>query len=462
MQKKHLLNGIIGIISFMTIFGLISCSSFSSQEVEAVDVDGDGFISFPQELPGSFPTPDPEKNFIQAVSVVQDPITEEHIQCTSDYHGKQGNNPWVNLNHPSLSSVYVLRLDNKGNMWIGTSGEGVAMFDGEKWHHWYLDSETPIPYDSVLGIGAANITAIAAIDYEPITGAKPVTEINHKGAILVFSDGENAWKDLEAPFDVGKNDDYMPGLAVSNQGEIFVPFVTKEAFQQDEDQTSGKNSSGITGLINDLFSPNNTTESEFVFKGKLGIFSDGEWAIKDMPTPPPMGMNDAEVDSNGNYWVATNGAGVWMYDGQDWKIFSAWQGQLPWDKVTGISATEEGFIWASTPIGISLLHPNGTSSVMRKEDYPFSNEPLEDIAIDMSNRLWILSEDQISIYNGAQWSLIEPRGYSQVRNWSYNIAFDRDGCGWIVFSGGSGAGIFRNQINMEPGDYSEIISMGSN
>lgn len=462
MQKETSLKIIIGIITFILVLSSIACSSIYSNEVEIVDIDGDGLISLPQELPGAFPTLDPEKNFVQKVTIVQDLLAEEHIQCTFDYNGMQGNSPWVSKIHPSLSSVYALRLDNNGNMWVSTAGDGIAMFNGEEWRQWSWDSNPPLPYDEFPGLDAAEIIAIAGIDYEPVTGEKPVTELNHKGAILVYDEMTDSWKDTEAPFNVGKNDDNMPGLAVNDQGEIFVPFNTLEIIERDEEQSSDREKPGIINLLETVFNSDTASEPEVTTKGNLGIYSNGEWEIKDMPTIPLMGMNDAEIDSKGNYWVATNGAGVWMYNGQDWQIFSSWQGQLPWDNVTGIAETEEGFFWASTPTGIALLSSNGTSIVLSKEDYPLGNEALEDIAIDGENRLWILSDDQVSIYNGQEWASLRPRGAGPPKNWSYNIAFDSDGCGWIVFSGGSMAQIFRNQINMNAGDYSEIINAETN
>lgn len=456
MQKKTVI--VFGFISLVVITALISCQTVVVMD----DADRDEFISFINDDAVVSITPDPDKILVQEASIVQDPISETNIPCTSQYNGMQRDAAWVSVTHPSLSSVNMLRLDNQGKMWVATEGHGIAVFDGEEWEAWSKESPPSFTYDVVRGVGAASITAIAVIDYEPFTGEKPVSELNHKGAILVFDDQKNEWIDINAPFDVGKNDDNMRGLAVNNQGEIFIPFMTAEMVQQNDEQAADENSPGFIGFIEELMGADNKSEPRLEIKGNLGIFANDAWEIKDMPTLPPLGINEAEMDSSGNYWLATNGAGVWMFDGQDWLTFSPRLGQLPQNNVKGIAETKEGYMWAATSAGIALLNSDGKSIVLLKEDYPISSIVPEDIAVDNENRLWILSDEQISVYNGQEWALFQPALAGPPRNWSYNIAFDKDGCGWIVVSGRAMANILRNQLNMEPGDYSHLMNIGSN
>jgi ligand-binding sensor domain-containing protein len=442
-------------IFFFLITGLASCTKESDRQFVLVDTDQDGLIMFPEQIDATPSAQYIDRRFVQEIIMVEDPLGEDNRDCSSDYNGIRGNSPWVSESHRSLSSVTDVERDNMDNMWVATVGKGVSMFNGSDWSQWSWDDDTQVAYSQFPGLDAGSVVAVAAIDYEPVTGAKTTSELDHKGAILMFDGHRSEWIDLEAPFDVADNDDNMAGLAVGHNGEVYVPFTSMQNTHQ-ADELDG-NRSAILDFVDALLGDRQATQSDSIPKGNLGIFHEGDWEIIEMPPLPIRGLSDAKISSNGSYWLATKGAGVWMYDGNNWSVFSTWEGHLPSNYVTGIAETDEGYFWAASLGGLALIDEEGRSIVLNNEDYPFGLLPPEDIVIDNENRLWLLSDEGMLVYNGREWSKFGTRG-GAPRNWSYNLASDRDGCIWAVYSGGAMAQIFRNQINMDSGEFSAILN----
>lgn len=70
---------------------------------------------------------------------------------------------------------------------------------------------------------------------------------------------------------------------------------------------------------------------------------------------PRVSIWDLDIDSEGNIWVATNGRGLWRYDGQEYTYYNSENSDLANDFVWLVLAAENGHIWAGHNQGIDRL-----------------------------------------------------------------------------------------------------------
>lgn len=93
---------------------------------------------------------------------------------------------------------------------------------------------------------------------------------------------------------------------------------------------------------------------------------------------------DVLSDSDGNLWVATNGAGVTRFDGEVWVDYSSFEG-IPGDGVVNSLAEAGGFIWAGCNGGLARGSELGFFPI------PRSALPVDDIySVESRNdTLWL-------------------------------------------------------------------------
>lgn len=85
---------------------------------------------------------------------------------------------------------------------------------------------------------------------------------------------------------------------------------------------------------------------------------------------PGVRINDILQDVKGNYWFATNGDGVYGYDGKTWKHYTAKDG-LANDQVLGIQQDGAGNIWVGTGrFGVSRFDGKAFSTITAIDDFP--------------------------------------------------------------------------------------------
>lgn len=424
---KQLLKFLFPVLLMIVISGCVG----RSQRVEVQDVDGDGFISM-DEILGNVELPNPINIVRQPVTIVSNPIGSTLVECAV-LAGKRGNAPWSWATHSSLASINVMRSDDSGRMWVATEGHGLAMFDGQAWTQW--DETADMPFNVVRGVGVGSRVAIGAVDYPLISAETIDDERIYKASILLYEPASGSWEEIfqfESEI-VEPNDEYFAGLTVAADGRIFLPMTFLETRTEEGD-------------------------TSVVYANKLGIYDGESWRFVEIPFGIS-GVNDAAFDSQGNYWMATQNLGVFKYDGQEWDWYSAGKGFLPVNSVKGIAITEDDVVWAATSAGLGVIFQDGVGKVLLLEDYPLGDIPVEDITIDKQQRLWILSNERVTVYNGRQWAIVKDTNVNRVRNWSYNIATDSDGCIWAAESGNVSVPVFLGNLRLNPGDYSELYSL---
>jgi hypothetical protein len=250
---------------------------------------------------------------------------------------------WViyNSKNSSLAHDRVLSLarDEYGTLWAGTQA-GVSRYDGAAWLSFRADD---------LGLPAAQINALAA-------GSQGTLWAGSSSGVA-FYDGQS-WR----------------SYAVSNgliHEAVFAVAVERLATG---DRVWFGTLEGVSSL--------NTGTEEWASYSKLDLnISRG-------------GISDLLVDSVGRLWMASQGGGLYWWDGEGWQVYRTSNSDIPYNSVQSVAESSDGIIWA----GLSFPNTSGGLVVSFQDDawrsYTSRNsgfsgaEPIS-LAFDSFGRLWI-------------------------------------------------------------------------
>jgi DNA-binding CsgD family transcriptional regulator len=155
----------------------------------------------------------------------------------------------------------------------------------------------------------------------------------------------------------------------------------------------------------------------------VGLYTRKNWIIcQGGDETSGLVINDIEIDSAGRVWVATDGAGVSVFDGEEWYTYTLEQG-LPSNAIFSLTIDSKGAIWAATLAGVATLEGNSW-----KVPYSAANSSLvanktHALAFDSQGDIWVGQiEFGVSHYNNAtaEWEYYsaEPDGLGgdQIRD----------------------------------------------
>jgi ligand-binding sensor domain-containing protein/signal transduction histidine kinase len=266
-------------------------------------------------------------------------------QATKALPPRSKDNVSINMKYldveQGMNSSHVLSIleDKHGNLWFGTGGGGVSMYNGETFMH-YTEKE-----------GLSN---------------------NLVWSILEDSQG-NLWFGT-----------YSGGVCMFN-GEIFTHFTEKEGLSNrrvrsilEDSQGNlwfGTWKGGVSRYDGDTFT--HFTEKEGLSNHILSMLE----------------------DSRGNLWFGTNGKGVYMYNGETFTHFSKKEG-LSDNIVQSILEDHQGNLWFGTEHGgVSRYDGDAFTHFTKKEG--LSDNNVNSILEDSGGNLWFGTEyGGVSLYNG--------------------------------------------------------------
>ncbi|MBP7963932.1 MAG: hypothetical protein KA003_18255 [Caldilineaceae bacterium] len=101
-------------------------------------------------------------------------------------------------------------------------------------------------------------------------------------------------------------------------------------------------------------------------------------------------------------WVATDGDGVWRYDGTSWSQMTKTQG-LADNHVWAVTAAPNGDLWAGTFAGVSRF--NGTAWSTFTTTHGLPADYVRAVAVDASGNVWVGTlGGGLARYNGDSWT----------------------------------------------------------
>ena len=222
--------------------------------------------------------------------------------------------------------VTVVKVDSRGDVWVGSHGGGLSQYDGKQWRHFNVpDLADPYVYDIVFDRKGRMWVA------------------NWKGVSVYDGKSWHSYTTAD-----GIVDEWVYALAVDEDGSIWLG-------------TEG----GVTHYDGRTFVSYNHED---------GLGADAETIGPYEPIPNPSfhhqtaegkeaeGYNPnyilaAAVDRRNTKWFGTWGAGLSRFDGKNWKTYTVKDG-MPGNFVSDILVDRQGDLWVATDGGIGLFRDN--------------------------------------------------------------------------------------------------------
>ena len=305
--------------------------------------------------------------------------------------GACSQNPeWMvfNTDNSGLPHNYVKSpaADSQGNIWIGTWGEGLAKFDGERWSVYDRDN-SELPDDGVhalvedsqgnIWIGAEG--GLARFDgkkwrvYNTDNSRLPTNRIQ----TLAIDGSGNIW--------IGTYEVWMvdPGMVVPEWGGL-VKFDGENWIVYDSE-----NSELPHNYIRSLATDPRRNIWIGTIRG-LARFDGEKWTVynADNSDLPNNIVNALAEDPQGNIWIGTNG-GLTKFDGENWIVYHAWDSELPDDAISSLTIDLQGDLWIGTwSDGLARFDGEGWT-VYNERNSGLPHNSVRSLAIDSKGNLWI-------------------------------------------------------------------------
>jgi signal transduction histidine kinase/streptogramin lyase len=313
-----------------------------------------------------------------------------------------------------MNSSHVLSIleDSHGNLWFGTGGGGVTMYNGNTFIH-FTEKEglgNSIVWDIVedrrgnlwFGTYGGGVSMYDGKNFTHFTEKEGLSD-NHIRSMMEDSQG-NIWLGT------------WNGGVSKYTGETITHFTEREGFVNYGVNTISEDSQGHLwfgteggGVISyDGHSFTHFTENE-------GLANNSVRSILE--------------DSSGHLWFGTGGGGVIKFDQKNFTLFSVKEG-LSHNSVRCILEDRHGNLWFGTEGG-GLSMYNGESFRHFTENDGLSNNSINTIYEDGHGNLWFGTEyGGVSKYNGESFThFTEKEGLTDNRIRS--ILLDRQGDLWF-------------------------------
>jgi ligand-binding sensor domain-containing protein len=273
---------------------------------------------------------------------------------------------------------------NKG-AWFGTYGGGLTHFDGESW-------KTYTPY----GNGGTASYGPAWHLYTPAQGLGDLwvydLVFDSKGTLWVAT-----WKGVSR-FD-GKSfktyrkedgliDAWVYTLTLDPKGSFWFGTEGGVTFYNGRSWKSWTHEDGLGAAL---------SKDELPKEGYPIPVPHHQQQYKEVQTYNPNYVICSAIDSKGNLWFGTWGAGLARFDGKRWKNFTTQDG-LTGNVVNSLAIDRGGVLWIGTDKGVSRYDQKGFINYNRETG--LFSDPVYAIVIDEQNNKWFGTYGGLTRYTG--------------------------------------------------------------
>ncbi|MEJ2740733.1 MAG: hypothetical protein P8105_13060, partial [Dehalococcoidia bacterium] len=179
--------------------------------------------------------------------------------------------PKDNSNDKSaIKYINIIKCDESGRIWFASDGRGLTMYDGEDWYNWQPETVFDMKYDSIRSM---------AVFGDRVYAGGYSSRIDN--AVMIYNIEQNTWNTISNG-NSQLSGEITWGIAVDSDGRLYFP-----------------TENGVLDILND----------------------NGNWKHINMTPLPPfqlLSAKDALFDTEGNYWIATWGHGIWKYADNKW------------------------------------------------------------------------------------------------------------------------------------------------
>lgn len=261
------------------------------------------------------------------------------------------------LNEPVVTSFAE---SSNGNVYVGTEGRGISLFDRKAKSFRYFDIKSERR-------GADNRLLVLAL------------MMSSKNQLLIgtYQDGLFIWDPLTEGYqhlmqgtkqeDLNSNDIFC--IKEDRKGNIWV----------------GTNGGGINVL---------NSEKKVIVR-----YTPSPQRANDAYLPINGYIRDIKEDREGNIWIATHGGGIAVYQpsSEKFTVYNTTNSKLPIDKVQTLLEDSRGAIWVGTfGGGLSLFDKKSRQFLTITEREGLQNSTIYKIVEDRSGLIWVSTNKGIS------------------------------------------------------------------
>ncbi len=289
-----------------------------------------------------------------------------------------------------INKIKCIAEDREGNILLGTSGEGVQVFKGEKFvsftkkdglindqvwsicqdktgKFWFGTNEGISIYDPKETVVEKAFQNISIIDGVQSKSVRSICADKDQNLWI------GTWGGKVAKFEIGKNKfEVIPSL-----NELVNDFVN--CLMVDK-----KNKLWV-GTVNGI-----------------ATYDINSGAVNHIRTIDGLSDNDVTSlfqDSKGTIWIGTKQKGITLFNGSTYKILNAEQG-LTFNSITSIAEDKKGNIWVGTEGGGAFVYDG-----LKFKKYKTADGLISDfvtlITVDDKDNVWLGTNKGLSKFNGA-------------------------------------------------------------
>jgi len=352
--------------------------------------------------------------------------------------------------------VSAMHQDPIGDLWLGTSNNGISRFDGQEWTNY--DTSDGLTHNEIRAIHqdrdgdlwfgtAAGITRFDGRVWTEYTaedegGTSPITSIAEgPGGDLWFGtlghglrrfDGRK-WTGITRAN--GLVDNLVTSMTWDSRGVLWVGTLFSGVGRFDGEhwttftEAEGLAENRVMSLLEDRDGHLWVGAAENGVSRYDGrdwkIFTEGDGLASDY-------VRTVYQDGSGNLWFCTFGHGVTRYDGETWKTFSSRDG-LAHDMVDAALHDREGHLWFGTSGGLSRYEAGSVTTFGEADGLPGGS--IHDIFRDRDGNLWfthpkMAGQGGVTRYDGEQVTTFTVQD-GLVDSWLTMVYQDRDGHLWF-------------------------------
>jgi len=265
-------------------------------------------------------------------------------------------NRWIVYNETTsgISNNHVdsIAIDRRGNIWFGT-GNGVCKFDGDSTWTIYTTENSGLPNDDIYPVAIDRSLPISDLRDDQAS-----VWIGTYGDGVAKFDGENwtIFKSTNSPL----IDDLIRTIAIDKDGNKWIGTLFGGLAKFNGDKTWVMYSDFNSGLPSNAVYPITFDAYNNVWIGTEGGLAKfdrkDKWTVYDESNSglPDNKIYTMVIDEDGIIWIGTVNAGLVRFDPKidttdsAWTVYNTFNSGLPLNEVRGITIDENGMKWLAT------------------------------------------------------------------------------------------------------------------
>ena len=331
-------------------------------------------------------------NFIYAIYEDK----EGHVWVSETNHGvyryDKASGTVVSFNTGNGLSVNKIRCiteDNEGNILLGTFGEGIEVFAGEKF----------VSHSKRNGLLDNQVWSICKdrSGHYWFGTNEGITIFNPKEF------GDKAYTQLTVKEGLPANN--VRAIVSDESGNLWIGTWGGKVIKYDQNQKRLVPVAALNDIVNSLVSSLVIDKRNNLWIGTVEgivIYNLNTQYIRTLRTIDGLCDNDVSClfeDSKGKMWIGTKQKGVTIHFGKTFKTLNRSNGLL-YGSISSITEDKQNKIWIATEGGGAFVY-DGKSFVNYKAANGLASDYVTLLTVDRSNRVWLGTNKGINRFNSA-------------------------------------------------------------